>query len=99
LDKFKVSGFIYNESTKFQKNLSFRDIEKTLISFQTKFTVILIFYKKSKSFSKGNFIARASGIDIRRIREENAGESPHENREKKEEIHQYYPLARNEVYL
>ena len=50
LDKFKVSGFIYNESTKFQKNLSFRDIEKTLISFQTKFTVILIFYKKSKSF-------------------------------------------------
>ena len=38
LHKFEVNGFKY-EANKWEKNLSYRDIEKTLILFQTSFTV------------------------------------------------------------
>ena len=82
VDKFKISGFPYNESTKFEKNLSYRDIEKTLISIQTNLSVkFLIFYVKSKNFSEANFVSRTSGIDFSGGAKKNGREQYHKIRE------------------
>lgn len=59
IKRFKADGFDY-EKFKFEKILSYRDIEKTLISFQTFFSVIYIIAYYIYFILSGNFIIRIS---------------------------------------
>ena len=69
LHKFEVCGFNY-EANKWDKNLSYRDIEKTLILFQTSFTVKILNFKINIKII-GNFVSGTSGINFAGASEKN----------------------------
>jgi hypothetical protein len=77
---FKINGFDY-ALHKFDKILTYRDIEKTLIQFQTSYTVLIIFLYINYN-KKGNFISRTSGIDFAGASEKNGGRSHNKKRKK-----------------